>query len=277
MSPGADLSADLALALAAATEAGEAVMESFRSPGEVRMKGPGQPVTDADLRADRLLGERLRGERPEYGWLSEESEADPDRSRKPRVWVVDPIDGTRSFIAGYREFAVSVGLVEDGRVVIGVVYNPAQRDLFWAVADAGAWRARPWTGAWQGEPLRVRDPDPGRTPTLLVSRSELRRGEFEPFAGEWRLRQVGSTAYKLMGVAAGFGDAFLSRGPKSEWDVAGGALVVEEAGGVVTDIRGRRLGFNQPRPEHEGIVASTPGLHRRLVTALAGLETVRQN
>lgn len=267
--------ADLDLALAAARAAGEAIMRSFRSRQEVRHKSPDQPVTDADLEADAILAERLLRHRPDYGWLSEESADRPDRLQRHRVWVVDPIDGTRSFIAGYREFAVSVGLVEAGEAVLGVVLNPARDEAFWATRHGGAFRARHWAGGTDGaQPLRISDPAPGRTPDLLASRSEIARREFADF-GEWHVRPVGSTAYKLAGVAAGRGHAFVSRGPKSEWDLAAGALLVEEAGGRVTDVVGRALRYNGRDPYVHGVLAAPTGLHARLLEQVAGLPSPR--
>lgn len=267
---------DLELALAAARAAGEAIMRSFRSDHDVRHKSPNQPVTDADLQADAILADRLLGDRPEYGWLSEESAEQPARLDTQRVWIVDPIDGTRSFISGYREFAVSIGLVEGNEPVVGVVLNPARDEVFWATRDGGAYRARHWQGGVEGgRPLRMSEPEPGRTPGLLASRSEIARGELGAFSGDWHVRPVGSTAYKLAGVAAGRGHGFLSRGPKSEWDVAAGALLVEEAGGRVTDARGERLRFNQADPHVHGVLAGTPAVHDRLLRALATLPPPR--
>lgn len=263
---------DLELALAAAHAAGEAIMRSFRSDQEVRHKSADQPVTDADLEADAILAEALLGPRSDYGWLSEESADRPERLDRERVWIVDPIDGTRSYIAGYREFAVSIGLVEGNHPVVGVVLNPARDEVFWATRDGGAFRARHWKGGIvAGQPLRVLDPEPGRTPALLASRSEIARDEFGAFPGDWHLRPVGSTAYKLAGVAAGRGHGFVSRGPKSEWDLAAGALLVEEAGGRVTDVRGERLRFNGRDPYVHGVLAAPPALHDRLLQVVRGL------
>ncbi len=270
------LRADLELALEATRAAGEAVMPWFRADPEVRHKSPDQPVTDADLEADAILRERLGGARPDYGWLSEESVDRPARLERSRVWVVDPIDGTRSFIAGYREFAVSVALVEEGEAVVGVVYNPAREAVYWATRGGGAFRARHWRGGPEGgTALRLADPPEGRTPALLASRSEIAAGEFEPFEADWRIRSWGSTAYKLAGVAAGAGDGFISRGPKSEWDIAAGSLIVAEAGGRVTDLMGRAPRYNRPDPYVHGIVAAAPVLHGRLLSAAEGLPAPR--
>lgn len=267
------MDADLALALDAAWEAGAALMRAFGESGEVRYKEPDQPVTKADLEADALLGARLRRARPADGWLSEETADGPARLGCDRVWVVDPLDGTRSFIRGYREFAVSVALAVLGEVVAGVVYNPGRSDLFWAVRGSGAYRAGDWTGgAPVGQRLRVANqPAPGR-PSVLASRTEIGRGEFEVFDRDWTVRPLGSTAYKLAAVAAGMGNAFVSRGPKSEWDVAAGGLIVEEAGGVVTDAGGGPLRYNRADPQVPGVVAASRHLHGRILELIAGLE-----
>lgn len=281
MSGEPSLDADLELARSAVLEAGKAVMRFFGGEQEVRMKGPGQPVTPADLAAEEVLRLRLAGGRPGYGWLSEESVDEPVRLRCGRVWVVDPIDGTRSFISGRSEFAISVALVEGGEPVLGFVYNPAARELFWAARGAGAWleeggppslvggRERTPAGARR---LAVRGGAQGRPPVLLASRSELHAGELESFRAAWELRPTGSTAYKMAGVAAGVGDAFVSRGPKSEWDVCGAHIVVTEAGGRVSDLKGLPLRYNRPDPRLHGVVASSAAVAERILDEVRALE-----
>lgn len=263
--------ADLALVLDAVRAAGEVVLRVFRTDPEVHHKEPDQPVTEADLEADALLADRLRSARPEYGWLSEETADGPERLGRERVWIVDPIDGTRSFIAGYPEFAISVGLVEAGAPVLGVVYNPARETVYWAVRGGGAFRAERWRGGADGERVRIAAAEPGGgQPSVLASRSEIDRGELAGLEPEWVVRPVGSTAYKLAGVAEGSGDAFISRGPKSEWDVVAGALIVIEAGGRVTDLAGASLVYNRPDPYVHGIVAGGAAAHGRLLRWAAG-------
>lgn len=251
-------------------------MGYFRTDTEVRLKSPDQPVTAADLEADALLERKLLEARPGDGWLSEETVDRPDRLERSRVWVVDPLDGTRSFVGGYPEFAVSVALVEGGEAVVGVIYNPARAEVYWAIRGGGAYRATDWSGGVaDGQRLRLAEPAAGARPSLLASRTEIGRGELEPFAEAWTIEPLGSTAYKLAGVAAGLGAAFISLGPKSEWDVAAGGLIVEEAGGLATDLRGSRLRYNRPDPYVHGIVCAARGPHGTLLERIAGLPLPR--
>lgn len=229
-------------------------MASFRTETEVRYKDPEQPVTDADLAADRILHEMLLGERPGYGWLSEETKDSPARLSKSRLWVVDPIDGTNSFVLGRAEFAISIALVADGRPVIGIVFNPATGEMYHAVDGGGAFR--------DGSPIHVSGTDEtAEARTLFASRWEMRRGELDHFVEPWRVLPMGSTAYKMAKVADGTADVFVSAGPKNEWDVAGAAVILAEAGGRVSSTTGEPFRYNQPNPGWRGVVASNGLLH----------------
>jgi myo-inositol-1(or 4)-monophosphatase len=270
---------DLLLAVAAACEAGRGIMEAFGQEHDVVQKGPDQPLTAADLAADRALRERLCGGRPDYGWLSEETADGPDRLGRRLVWIVDPIDGTRSFIQARREFAVSVGLSRGGAAVLGVVHNPATGEVYWAVRGGGAFLADAAGKAagdaaavlQAGRPLRVRGPDAAGPASYVASRSELAAGELAPFLTDARMVPTGSTAYKLARVAAGAADAYVSRGPKSEWDVCAGVLLVEEAGGAATDTDGAPVVYNRRHPFVRGVIAANPALHGQLVARVRRL------
>lgn len=247
MTDAAGLIPDLELARAAVLAAGDAILPYFRTELEIRFKSPDQPVTVADLAADRILSERLLGERPEYGWLSEESAASPDRLLRRRLWVVDPIDGTNSFVDGIPEFVVSIGLVEDGVPILGVLLNPATGELYHAIRGGGAFR--------DGSLIRIAPPpSAGQRPILAASRWEMGLGEFTSLEDEWIVQPMGSTAYRMAKVADGAVHAFFSRSRKNEWDVCAAALLVEEAGGRVTQADGSPLRFNQPIPAYDGVV-----------------------
>jgi myo-inositol-1(or 4)-monophosphatase len=240
-------------------------MRYFGGDLVVRHKTPDQPLTEADLAANAVLHEQLIGARPDYGWLSEETRDHPDRLARSRVWIVDPIDGTTSFIAELPEFSISVGLVEEGVPIVGVVYNPARDEMYYAARGAGAFISR---GGAAAEPLRVSGREVHDQVTMLASRSEIAAGEFDLFRGGWRIEPAGSTAYKLAGVAAGTGEAFVSRGPKSEWDICAGVLLVSEAGGRVTDLNGAAPRFNREDPYVHGILATNGVLHDAVLTRI---------
>ncbi len=256
-----DLADDLRLALGAVAAAAEAIRPAFRSEQEVRFKGPGDPVTDTDLLADRILRERIMAARPHDAWLSEETADSPERLSAPRVWIVDPIDGTTSFVAGVPEFAVSVALAVDGEPAVGVVSNPMTGEVWHAVRGGGAW--------WGERRMCVSSGEAGKGATILVSPWELQRGDFAPFEG-WELVPLGSTTLKMVRVADGTADAFASAGGKGEWDVAAAALIVSEAGGRSTDYAGAEMVFNRPDTTVRGVVSSNGRVHDAVLALVAG-------
>jgi myo-inositol-1(or 4)-monophosphatase len=252
--------ADLELAVRAARAAGDAVLPFFHDTPEVRFKGPGQPVTDADLAADHVLHRMLTGERPGYGWLSEETADSPERLEKHRLWVVDPIDGTNSFVKGIPDWVVSVALVQDGLPIVGVVFNPCRGEMYHASLGGGAFL--------DGRAIHVSaGPANDGAPTLLASRSELSRGDFARFgAAGWTAEPLGSTAYRMAKIAEGVADATLSAGSKSEWDVCAADVIVREAGGAVTDIGGAPYRYNLRDTRRRGVIASNGGVHHAVLS-----------
>jgi len=239
----------------AARQAGVAIQKVQHAASKgVATKTDHSPVTDADRAADALLHQALTTVEP-AAWLSEESADDQVRLGKSRLWIVDPLDGTKEFVEGIPQYAVAIALVDSGIPTAAVIHNPASGQMFWAERSRGAFL--------DGARIHVRDGN-----VLLASRSEMRRGEFEPFA-DWSLNPVGSIALKLGLIGSGNAAATVSRGPKWEWDVCAGALIVEEAGGVVTDMFGKPLRFNNQFPKVKGVVAGAPAAHTRLMQRLA--------
>jgi len=253
-----DLTKELALAKKAARAAGEILRGHWRRGGyEIGSKGHDNPVTAADLEADRAIKKMLRDPFPGYGWLSEETADNAERLKCRRVWIVDPLDGTKEFIKGIPEFAVAIALIEDGVPVLGVTYNPVKRETYWAMRGAGCYLNK--------RRVRVTRTRTLKRATVLASRSETARGEWQMFRGMLNARPTGSVAYKLALVAAGKGDATFTRSPKSEWDIASGAALVIEAGGTITDIKGREIRFNQRNVTLEGLIADNTILHAALM------------
>ena len=229
---------ELNLAVRAAKEAGAIIMEYYKADYEIHDKGYHNPVTTADHAADSLLKEMLTESCPDYGWLSEETVDSPDRLSKERVWVVDPLDGTKEFIEGVPQFVVSIAIVENGEPVVGVLYNPVTKDTFTAAKGEGAFL--------NDEPVRCVTKDNVSDMVILNSRSETRRGLWEPFANTFgELRAIGSVAYKLGLTAAGKADIFASLRPKNEWDICAGNCIINEAGGKLIDLNGNIRRYNQ--------------------------------
>ncbi|MDP3939596.1 MAG: 3'(2'),5'-bisphosphate nucleotidase CysQ, partial [Deltaproteobacteria bacterium] len=264
--PRNDYSKDLEVAVAAARAAGKVIMSYFKSSYQVRDKGgtPGEdnPVTSADLAANGVLKEQLLNAYPDDGWLSEETADSRDRLEKRRVWVVDPIDGTKEFILGIPQFCVSVGLSVDGEAALGVLYNPARDEMI-----AGAAGIAPT--------LNDRPALPTDTATLseavcLASRTECEKGWFDRFTRDGhfsKVEPIGSVAYKLGLIAAGAGDITFSLTPKNEWDIAGGAGILAAGNLPLTDRNGAPIRFNRPDTLLEGCITS----NRKLISPLLEL------
>ena len=254
-------SADLTLLIDAARAAGEIAMGYFNATPEVWEKSDGQgPVTEADLHVNRQLEADLTSGRPDYGWLSEETEDGQARQSTDRQFIVDPIDGTRSFIDGAKDWAHSLAITENGSPVAAAIYVPV-RDLMYAAAlGKGA--------TCNGKPIAANGPKSMSDATVLSARPNLDPqfwgGPPPPFKRTFR----SSLAYRLALVAEGQFDAMLTFRPTWEWDVAAGSLIVSEAGGTVSDQRGNVPRFNNPHPQIDGMVAAG-GIHSDLIAALA--------
>ena len=253
---------DLSLLADAVQEAGDIARGYWREDPQVWDKGGDDPVSEADFAVDNHLKDRLLGARPDYGWVSEETEDDVSRLAAEKVFIVDPIDGTRAFVAGEKTWAHSVAIVEAGLVVAACVYLPAREKLYLAEKDQGA--------TLNGNSIQATTAATDGTATVLTPRVTLqekfwREGSPPDFERHFRP----SLAYRLSLVAEGRFDAMLTLRATWEWDIAAGALIATEAGAVVTDRKGQTLIFNSLARQTAGVAAAGQPLHRELVGALA--------
>lgn len=249
---------DLALLTRAARIAGPIALRHFRQDPKTWDKDDGAgPVSEADLEVDAALAEVLRGARPDYGWMSEETPDDPDRLDRERVFVVDPIDGTRAFLEGTSAFSHALAVVERGRVIAAVVYLPAQERLYAAALGQGA--------TLNGAPIRVSDAESPAAATILATRPSLLPEHWPGGVPDAERGYRPSLAYRLCLVAEGRFDALVTFRDSWEWDIAAGTLIIREAGGIVTDAGGGAPDFNTPRRQQGGCIAAAPGLHARLL------------
>jgi len=243
---------DLALLIDAAREGGALALKRRTKGLEIEKKADGSPVTSADLEVDALLTQRLRGAQPDYGWLSEETVDNTDRLSAERVFVVDPIDGTRAYIRGKPWFVVSIAVVEHSLPIAGAIYAPELDEMYAAELGQGA--------TLNGAPIRAGAV--AALPDAAVLADE-RLFTHPVWPEPWpplRITQRNALAYRMALVAAGTFDAALSMTRKHEWDLAAGALIAAEAGAVVSDHKGRPLVFNTPAAACPSLVCAAPGL-----------------
>jgi myo-inositol-1(or 4)-monophosphatase len=246
-----------------AREAGRIASGFFRSglktSARVWSKDGGSPVTEADMAVDAFLKTRLSAVVPEAAWLSEETADHPTRLHSELVWIVDPIDGTRAFLSGSHDWSISIALLAQGRPILGIVDAPAHGALYEARRGHGALRdgvtleASP---AAQTAGLSVAGPK------ALVDRLEQR------VEGVKRPPRIPSLALRLVRVAEGSVDAGLVSSNSCDWDIAAGDLILEEAGGVLTRLDGRRPAYNQAEPLHGELLAAPRRLHPHLIEAM---------
>ena len=227
--------------------AGEIIRGYYQSEYEVKQKGIGNPVTEADLETDTYLKNYFTEKYPDFGWLSEETRDSAERLSKERVWVVDPLDGTKEFVEGVPNFAVSIGLVENGEPILGVIYNPILKDLYTAVKGCGMY--------FNGEKTSLCQNDQLSEMNILNSRSETKKGLWEPYKSNFKeLVPFGSIALKLAMVAANQADFVGSLQPKNEWDICAGHCLINESGGKLITTENKKIVYNKK------ITLTTPGL-----------------
>jgi myo-inositol-1(or 4)-monophosphatase len=247
----------------AAREAGKIALGYWRkNPRYWEKDGGAGPVSEADLAVNAILAEKLRAARPDYGWLSEESEDDPARLSAARVFILDPIDGTRAFLAGEKGFSHALAVVEAGRVIAGVVYLPAAEKLYEAEAGEGA--------RLNGAAIRPSGHETADGARILASSHALRTEHWPKGVPKAERHFRPSLAYRICRVADGSFDATLTFRPCWEWDIAAASLIAEEAGASVTGGEGEALAFNAPIPRAQGLIAAPPALHVALLTARRG-------
>jgi len=252
-----------------AVNAGVLLLEHYGLAPAVEWKGRGDPVTDADRLASDFLLKRLRSRFPDDGMISEEEPDDLERCRKSRVWIIDPMDGTREFIEHRDEFAVMIGMALEGAPVLGVVYHPVTGKLYRAADHAGAFLQK------RGEivALRVsRETDPRRM-TIALSRSH-HSSEIDAVCRRLLITKMirsGSIGLKVGLICEGFAHLYLDMsGRTAQWDTCAPAVLLQEAGGRMTDLKGMPLRYNTPDLRHlNGIIASNGTMHDRVVEAVS--------
>jgi myo-inositol-1(or 4)-monophosphatase len=254
-------------------KAGAKVRELVKVGFDVQTKSDRSPVTTVDHEVNRILHEMQRGEFPQDGWLSEETPDDSARLTNQRVWIVDPIDGTKALVNQVPEFCISAALIERGAPVVAAILNPSTDELFTAVRGDGLFL----------NGIRVTPSPPHDVnPLVMVNAWEFRTHRWSSLAETARCRPMYSIANALALVAAGRVQAALTIEPENEWDLAAGVLLIEESGGTISDAAGKPFTFNQPTPRFRGVIAVSATADKNLRINLlthaecAGLKSERK-
>jgi myo-inositol-1(or 4)-monophosphatase len=254
---------DLALLTDAARAAGQIALRYWKqSPQAWDKGGENGPVSEADLAVNDMLKATLMAARPDYGWLSEETPDDPARLTCDQVFVVDPIDGTRAFLAGEAAFAHSLSVVTKGRVTAAVVFLPALDLLYTASATAPALR--------DGQPIAASQRGELAGADILTTKANLAPERWVGGVPEIKRSFRPSLAYRLCLAGEGRHDGMFTLRDAWEWDIAAGSLIAERAGVVVTDQLGKPLSFNTASARANGVLALPPVLHSALIAQLNG-------
>ncbi|MFN3523843.1 MAG: 3'(2'),5'-bisphosphate nucleotidase CysQ [Phenylobacterium sp.] len=247
-----DAAADLALILDAAREAGELALRLRAEGLQVDYKAGNSPVTNADLAADAHLKRRLAAARPDYGWLSEETADNRDRLERPRLFVVDPIDGTRAFLKGRPWWAVSIAVIDGARPIAGAVFAPQLDQTFAALEGGGA--------TLNGAPISPSDTGSLEDCAMVGDARMFTHPSWPTPWPQMRVEARNSTAYRMCLVASGDFDAALALVAKADWDLAAADLIAREAGAFVGDHRGEPFAYNREIPAQRSLVCATPAL-----------------
>ena len=251
---------DLALLTSAVQSAGAIALRYWKADPKTWSKGEAGPVTEADLAANAHLHDILRAARPDYGWLSEESDHDPNRLNRECCFIIDPIDGTRAFIAGESAWAVSIAIAHHGKVTAGAVFLPAQNKLYAAAHDGPA--------TLNGNSISTTQTATPDTARILASKPVMQPDNWIGRPPQNRHYRP-SLAYRACLVAQGRFDAMITLRPTWEWDIAAATLIVTQAGGTTTTRTGAPLLFNTQSAQTDGCLVSTTPLHPALLSRLA--------
>lgn len=255
-----ELKADHSLLMSTVRQAGALALDYFETDLKTWDKGGDHPVTEADIAVDTLIRNKLTAARPDYGWLSEETADDLNRLDRRRVWICDPIDGTRAFMRQVPEFTVCVALVEDGKPVLGAVYNPAKDEFFEATLGGGA--------RLNGRRIQPSLVDDSREAHFLTGKRNMTYFSWPKPGEEMLCTWMNSIAYRMALVACGRFDAAISMAGKHDWDIAAADLILTEAGARCTTVRNGGFTYNQERPRHPNVIACGPNLHDELMDVL---------
>ncbi len=230
--------------------------KKYKKEISVKYKSKDQPVTNADIAIDSFLKAFFKKETPSFGWVSEETEDNKSRFTSDYFWCLDPIDGTRSYINGKPEYTISLALINKNQPIMGYILNPETKELFFAKKNNGAF--------CNGKKIHVKKNQNIDSSKYGISSSEVAKLEKYNFFDKQNIIQMGSIAYKIALVAKGQIDVAISFTKKNDWDLAASDLILKEAGGIITNISGKKIVYNSNLMKIESVIASNNKLVKKL-------------
>ena len=255
-----DIEDDAKLIQSVAKEAGRIALSYFQKKDLHQWtKSNSTPVCEGDIAVDEFLKKILMQNRPGYGWLSEETEDSNGRMRCGRLWIVDPIDGTRSYLEGGDNWCVSIALIEDMKPILGAIYVPISDDFYFAQVGVGAYL--------NGHKIKVSDTEKIEKAHMMGNSADFISDKIWPesWPSGMKTTSANSIALRIARVASGYADICVTLRPKNDWDIAAADLIIHEAGGKLTTGDGRSLIYNRSKPLHDHIVATTPTLYKSVM------------
>ena len=245
-------------------KAGVIALEWFKKDPEYWEKDDGSLISKADIEINNLLNELLKKQNPNFGWLSEENEDDRSRLEKEITFVVDPLDGTKAFLEGKKEFSISVALVKDGKPISGIVYSPSTEEMFEAEKEKGSWKNK--------KRIRISNFKTLAGCKILAFKPMFSHPSWDEKWPEMEVDNKNSIAYRMALVASGQFDAMMALNSKNDWDIAAGDLLITESGGFVTLHNKNQLHYNELSTKKPSIIGSNKTIHKEIIGRVKKLE-----
>ena len=245
-------------------EAGKLALKWFKKDPEQWKKEDGSLVSKADIEINDLLNKLLKNKNPEFGWLSEENEDDKSRLNKKITFVVDPLDGTKAFLEGKKEFSISVAIVKNGLPVSGIVFSPSTDEMFEAEKNKGSWK--------NNKKVIISNYNRLEKCKMIAFKPMFSHPAWKEPWPKMDVENRNSIAYRMALVASGQYDAMMALNSKNDWDIAAGDLLISEAGGIVTLHTNKKIIYNIENTKKPSVIGTNKAIHEKIIKRVKILE-----
>ena len=245
-------------------EAGKLALKWFKNDPEQWEKDDGSLVSKADIEINDLLNKLLKNKNPEFGWLSEENEDDKSRLNKKITFVVDPLDGTKAFLEGKKEFSISVAIVKNGLPISGIVFSPSTDEMFEAEKNKGSWK--------NNKKVIISNYNRLEKCKMIAFKPMFSHPAWKEPWPKMDVENRNSIAYRMALVASGQYDAMMALNSKNDWDIAAGDLLISESGGIVTLHTNKKIIYNTENTKKPSVIGTNKAIHEKIIKRVKMLE-----